>query len=149
MGRENHPQYYKEGLDYKWGEPQVLTEGKDLTIVTSGPLVPKALAAAEKLKEQGKSATVINNPFVNEPNAKVIGDAVKNTDGKLITLEDHQIKGGMGAMLCHALITAGYQFQAKSLGNPGVFGQSAYTADQLYAKYGMDENAVLEQFNQF
>jgi transketolase len=102
--------------------------------------------AAELLKKDGKNVTVINNHSVNTPDIKTIGDALKQNGNKLITLEDHQVIGGMGAQLVHALKDSGFKFDSKSLGIQGHFGQSAYTAGQLYAKNGIDENAVVAAF---
>jgi len=144
LGRENHPSSYAQGLSYEWEKAQVLQEGSDATIVACGPLLAHALKAAEELRDEGKSITVINNPFVNRPDITTIAAAVKKTGGKLITVEDHQIKCGMGAQLCHALKLAGHEFDLVSLGNPGIFGQSSYQADHLYAKYAMDYQAIVQ-----
>ena len=143
-GRENFPHYYKEDLDYKFKKAQVLESGKAATVVATGPMVAKALKAAESLKSEGIDITVINNPFVNEPDCETIGDAVKQTEGRLVTIEDHQVKGGMGSYLCHDLIQKGHNLKVVSLGIKGEFGQSAYKADHLYAKHGIDEKSVIE-----
>ena len=55
FGRENHPQYFIKDYDYKWGQAQIIEEGTDVTIVATGPMLPKAIQAAAKLKEEGKS----------------------------------------------------------------------------------------------
>jgi transketolase len=62
----------------------------------------------------------------------------------LITVEDHQLIGGFGQMLCHALLQAHVEFKVKSLGVHGEFGQSAYTALDLYRKHGIDASAVVK-----
>ena len=66
---------------------------------------------------------------------------------KLITVEDHQLIGGLGAQLTHKLKLEGSEFKLKSIGVAGNFGQSAYTADELYTKNGMDTKAIVEAFN--
>lgn len=142
-GRENFPQYYKEGLNYKWGQAQILTTGDAATVVATGPTVMKALNAYESLKEEGIHITVINNPFVNKPDTETIGNYINEAKGRLVTVEDHQVKGGMGSLLIHDLSSKGVNFQSKSLGILGEFGQSAYKADQLYAKNQMDEEAII------
>ena len=102
---------------------------------------------AHLLKEQGFEITVINNSSVNSPDIETISHALKNANHKLITVEDHQVIGGMGSILIHALKDNGVEFKSKSLGIKGNFGQSAYTADQLYAKNGIDEVAIVGAFN--
>lgn len=142
-GRENFPHYFNETESYDWKKAQVLREGAAATIVATGPTVAKALKAADELAANGTEVTVINNAFVNEPDTATIGAALKKTEGRLITVEDHQVIGGMGSMLCHALLQEGHQFQTVALGNKGEFGQSAYKADDLYAKHGMDDRAIV------
>lgn len=142
-GRENFPHYYSENASYAWKKAQVLREGGAATIVATGPTVAKALKAADELAKNGTEVTVINNPFVNDPDTETIGDALKKTEGRLITVEDHQVIAGMGSMLCHALLQNGHQFQTRALGINGEFGQSAYQADHLYAKHGMNEEAIV------
>jgi len=147
FGRENHPQYFLKDYNYEWGKAQVIEEGNDVTIVATGPMLPKALDAAAKLKEQGKSATVINNSFVNKPDLETIAAAIEKTGGKLITIEDHQLLGGMGSLLIQGLKLAGHEFKVKSLANGGKFGQSAYKADHLYDLYGLSPEGILQAYS--
>lgn len=142
LGRENFPQYYDKDLKYGWGKAQVLTEGNDVTIVATGPTVPKALLAKELLSKDGINATVINNVFINQIDIETITKALNNTGGHLITVEDHQIIGGMGAQLIHSLVQKGVAIKAQSLGISNKFGQSAYLADHLYAQHGFDEIGI-------
>jgi transketolase len=100
-------------------------------------MVPLALEAAESLEKAGIHAAVIDNPFVNRPDLETIGAAVQSAGGKVVTVEDHQIVGGMGAMLLHALILAGISCRAASIGMRGEFGRSAYSAGELYDHFGM------------
>ena len=101
------------------------------------------MKAAEKLAAEGIGAIVLNNALANRPDLAAHKAALAACGGKLITVEDHQIIGGAGAMLVSALVQDGVQFQAKTLGVHGEFGQSAYTADELYKKHGMDAAAIV------
>lgn len=143
LGRESHPVSYKEGMTYSWYKSQVLTEGTEATVVAAGPMVAKALAANEELKKQGKSITVINHSFINHTDLETLKNALSKTNGKLITIEDHQIIGGMGAMITHSLKLAGVNFTVKTLGIKGEFGQSAYKADQLYDRHDLSVKGIL------
>ena len=143
FGRESHPVNYP-GQTYDWGKAQVLKDGSDALVVTSGPMVDHALKAHEMAKETGKSLAVINNPFINNIDVKTIGEQLKKSGNKLITVEDHQVIGGAGAMLVHALKLAGYEFEVVSLGNKGHFGQSAYTAKELYEHHGFGAKNIVD-----
>ena len=137
VGRENYPVRWVEGSNYAWGKAQVIQEGTDVVLVGSGVLFNKALEAAKILAAQGRSATVINNPFVNLVDVETIGAAVKKCGGRLVTIEDHQLICGMGAQVSHALSTAGIAHRAVSLAIHGEFGQSAYLAEELYVRHGL------------
>ena len=137
VGRENYPLSWVEKATYPWLKAQVIAEGSDVVLVGSGTLFSKCLEAAKLLAAKGKSATVINNPFVNRVDLETIGAAVTKCGGRLVTIEDHQVVCGMGAQLSHALSQAGIAHRVKSLGIHGEFGQSAYLAEELYQKHGM------------
>lgn len=145
VGRESYPlSWVEKAPTYVWGRAQVMEEGADVTIVASGAVVGYALKAAAILKEQGKSATVINNAFINRPDLETIGAALQKTGGRLVTVEDHQLIGGMGAQLTHAIVQAGIPIRLKSLGVHGEFGQSAYLADELYRKHNLGQDAIVK-----
>ena len=135
VGRENYPLSWVEGAEYEWGRAQLIQSGGDVVLIGTGTLFSKALEAAKILGQQGVKAAVINNPFINRVDLDTIGRAVKACSGRVVTIEDHQIIGGMGAQVSHALSLAGIAHRMKSLGIHGEFGQSAYVAEHLYEKH--------------
>ncbi len=148
LGRENHPLSYVEGMNYQWNKANLLTKGSDVTIVAAGPMVGKALEAEKLLKAQNITATVINHSFVNHIDLETLKTSLTATKGRLITIEDHQVIGGMGSMIVHALHTHGVEFKSSTLGIQGEFGQSAYKADQLYARFDLSAEGIVKAFNQ-
>ena len=142
VGRENYPLSWIDSPVYEWGKAQVLREGSDVVLVGSGVLLNRVIEAGEQLVSDGVNATVINNPFVNQVDLDTIGAAVNAAGGRLVTIEDHQVKGGMGAQVSHALSNAGIAHRIKTLGIGGEFGQSAYKADELYDKFGLNVEGV-------
>jgi transketolase len=144
VGRENYPLRWIEGATYPWGRAQVLQQGADVVLIACGVLVNKAIEAGKKLAAQGVNATVINNPFTNRVDIETIGAAVKAANGRVVTIEDHQIIGGMGAQVSHALSQAGIAHRIKTLGIPGEFGQSAYLAEHLYQHHGLTAEKLIE-----
>lgn len=137
VGRENYPVEWVPGANYAWGKAQVIQEGSDVVLIGSGVLFSKCLEAAKLLAAQGRSATVINNPFINRVDLETIGTAVKKCGGRVVTIEDHQLICGMGAQVSHALSNAGIAHRIHSLAIHGEFGQSAYLAEELYVKHGL------------
>ena len=148
VGRENYPLTWLEGAKFPWGKAQVLQEGTDVVLIASGPLLSKAIDAGKKLAEKGRTATVINNPFINHIDLETIGNAVKKANGRVVTIEDHQIICGMGAQVSHALSQAGIAHRIHSLGIKGEFGQSAYLADELYKLHGLTAEKIVEAAEQ-
>jgi transketolase len=146
LGRENHPVSYVDGMKYVWDKANVLATGSDVTIVAAGPMTGKALAAAKLLKEMNVTATVINHSFINHVDVETLKASLSKTQGRLITIEDHQVIGGMGSMIVHALHTHGVEFKSKTLGIQGEFGQSAYKADQLYARFDLSAEGIVKAF---
>ena len=144
VGRENYPLSWVENPVYDWGKAQVLQEGGDVVLVGSGVLLNRVIEAGKQLAAEGVKATVINNPFINQVDVETIGAVVQAADGNLVTIDDHQSIGGMGAQLSHALSRAGIAHRIKTLGIDGEFGQSAYKADQLYDKNGLSVEGVVE-----
>ncbi|MBU6400470.1 MAG: transketolase, partial [Verrucomicrobia bacterium] len=144
VGRENYPLHWLENARYAWGQAQVLSQGTDVALIACGPLVGRTLEAGEKLSEKGIRAAVINNPFINRVDLATIGAAVQACGGRVVTIEDHQVVGGMGAQVSHALSQAGIAHRMRSLGIQGEFGQSAYVAEHLYEKHGLTATKLVE-----
>ncbi len=143
IGRENFDPELKAGLHYELHSPQLLRTGKDAVIVASGSMVPKAIMAAEKLYPLGHDVAVINHSFVNHSNFTQMAHWIAESGSRLVTVEDHQLIGGMGAQLVHQLKLLGLEFEVESLAVRGEFGQSAYSADELYAKHQIDSDAII------
>lgn len=149
LGRENFPKSYVSGFSYDLKKAQILVDttagkAKAVTIATTGSLVPQALQAAKDLETQGVGAIVINSACVNKVDLQTYKAALEKTKGLLVTVEDHQVVGGFGQMLTHALLQASVSLKVKSLGVQGEFGQSSYTALELYKKHGMDSSAIVK-----
>lgn len=149
LGRENFPKFYVSGMMYDLNKAQILvdtTAGKEKTValVTTGSLVPQALEAARKLEARGMGSVVVNIVNVNQPDVETLRSVLEKTQGKMVTAEDHQLIGGLGQMLSHALLQKGISFKVKSLAVHGEFGQSAYTALELYKKHKIDADSMVK-----
>jgi transketolase len=143
-GRENFPVSYGT-IDYQWGKAIVHRLGRDGVLLGFGYMVSKLLEVAELLKSDGLDVSVVSSAYVNQPDLATIQPLVENSK-KLITLEDHQAKGGAGAIHAQALLEAGTTFSFKAIGIDGEFGQSAYLANELYEKHNMDLVSIANAF---
>ena len=146
LGRETFPESFK-ACSYSLNKAQVLLEEskkpKPVLIVSCGSLIQEALRAGRKLSLQNKGVVVINNPCVSDPDVKTISCWLKICGGRLLTVEDHQAKGGMASLLLLALKDQNVTIsQFKSLAVRGQFGRSAYKAIELYQYFGLDSKAI-------
>ncbi len=134
--------------DYKFeiGKGTVVREGKDVTIVATGICVDSALGAAEKLAAEGISAEVVNICTIKPLDEEIIINSAKKT-GKVVTVEEHTVIGGLGSAVCDCLC-AKLPTPVKKLGMQDVFGESG-SAAALVAKYGLDAEGVYKSVKEF
>ena len=134
--------------DYKFeiGKGTVVREGKDVTIVATGICVDSALGAAEKLAADGIDAEVINICTIKPLDEAIIIESAKKT-GKVVTVEEHSVIGGLGSAVCDCL-SANCPTPVKKLGMQDVFGESG-SAAALVAKYGLDAEGVYKSVKAF
>lgn len=130
--------------EYKFevGKGVTLREGKDLTIVATGLCVSETLAAAEKLAAEGVDAKVINIHTIKPLDEELIVAAAKET-GKVVTVEEHSVIGGLGSAVCDAL-SAKAPTPVLKIGVQDVFGESG-PAVKLLEKYGLDAQGIYTQ----
>ena len=134
--------------DYKFeiGKGTVLREGTDVTLVATGICVDSALGAAEKLAAEGISAEVINICTIKPPDEDLIVKSAKKT-GKVVTVEEHSVIGGLGSAVCDCLC-AKLPVPVKKIGMQDVFGESG-SAAALVQKYGLDAEGVYKSVKEF
>ena len=127
--------------EYKFeiGKGTIVKEGKDVTIVATGVCVDSAIKAAEMLATEGIDAEVINICTIKPLDSELIAASARKT-GKVVTVEEHSVIGGLGSAVCDALAELA-PTPVKKIGVQDVFGQSG-TADQLMAFYGLDAEGV-------
>ena len=130
--------------DYKFeiGKGVTLREGTDVTIIATGLCVNSSLEAAEMLAKDGVSAKVINIHTIKPLDEELVVEAAKAT-GKVVTVEEHSIIGGLGGAVCEAL-SAKAPTPVLRIGVNDVYGESGPAA-ALLAKYKLDGAGVYEQ----
>lgn len=134
--------------DYKFeiGKGTVLREGTDVTIVATGICVDSALGAAEKLAADGISAEVVSICTIKPLDEELIVSSAKKT-GKVVTVEEHSVIGGLGSAVCDCL-SAKLPTPVKKVGMQDVFGESG-SAAALVQKYGLDAEGVYKSVKEF
>ena len=134
--------------DYKFeiGKGVILREGKDVTLVATGLEVGETLAAAEKLAADGIDAKVINIHTIKPLDEDLIVAAAKET-GKVVTVEEHSVIGGLGSAVCDCLAEKA-PTQVLKIGVNDTFGESG-PAVELIKKYGLDAEGIYAKVKAF
>jgi len=131
---------------FELGKGVELEAGTDATIVATGLCVAEALVAADLLAAKGIDAKVINIHTIKPLDEELIVAAAKET-GKVVTVEEHSIIGGLGSAVCDCLC-ANAPTPVLKIGVNDVFGESG-PAVQLVKKYGLDGESIAAKVEEF
>ena len=134
--------------DYKFeiGKGVVLREGKDVTIIATGLPVSECLGAADKLAADGIDAKVINIHTIKPLDEELVLAAAKET-GKVVTVEEHSVIGGLGSAVCDVL-SEKCPTKVMKIGINDTFGESG-PAVELVKKYGLDADSIYAKVKDF
>jgi len=125
------------------GKGEIVRDGSDLAIVAIGSTVYPAVAAAERLKNEGISAMVINSRFVKPLDEELLCDTTASMK-KIITVEENVLMGGFGSAVLELFEKAGiYDVAVKRLGIKDEFVEHA-TQAELRSIYGIDEDGIAD-----
>jgi transketolase len=139
LTRHNTSIILSEKESFEIGKIQVLKEGTDLVIFACGPLVYDCLKAANELEKE-LSIMVVNVHTIQPLDTTIIQLAKKTK--KILTVEDHSIKGGLGSAIAE-LLSKEYPVKITMMGMDG-FGESGKETE-LYAKYGLHAKGIMEK----
>lgn len=135
-----------ESYKFEIGKGIVEKEGTDLTIVATGICVYQAMDAADMLAKDGISAKVINIHTIKPLDEELIVAAAKET-GKVVTVEEHSVIGGLGSAVCDCLSSKAPTPVCR-IGMQDVFGESGPAADLVH-KYGLDAEGIYKSIKTF
>lgn len=157
LGQMTGPAYFRfarnktavlttEDTPFEIGKAQILKDGSDIVIIACGPIVYTALLAAFEIEKQGISVMVINNHTIKPIDSATIIEAAKKCK-KVVTLEEHQVMGGMGSAVAEVL-SEHYPVPVLRLGMQDTFGQSGQP-EELLEHYDLDLNGVTKSVREF
>lgn len=137
--RENSPVFTLPETPFKFGKANVYLDGKDIAIFACGLQVYESLMAAEQLRHKGVHASVINLHTIKPIDVETIVTYAKRC-GVVLTVEDHQVNGGMGSAVAE-ILGEHYPTTIKRHGIYDRFAESGNCSD-LYRKYGLDAAGI-------
>jgi transketolase len=142
--RADLPVIYSEYEYSEDGEPDMLLDGSDITIMAHGEMVYNSLKVAERLKKDDVSARVLNVHTINPIHKEYLRKCLKET-GLGVTIEDHQFKGGLGTALRDEVNGTFYNYPVKKIYVKG-YGESGNPV-ALYKKYGLDVDSLYKKIS--
>jgi transketolase len=146
LAREKTPIMTTLDTPFQVGKAQIFFESENpqVTIIAVGALVHKALIVVKELEEKGVGSIVVNLATIKPLDTETIINVAKKT-GRVVTVEEHQVAGGMGSAVAECL-AENYPVPVEFVGVKNLFGQSG-TPQELLAHYGMEVKNILEAVN--
>lgn len=134
--------------DYKFeiGKGYVVKEGTDVTIIATGLEVSAAIDAADLLAKDGISAEIVNIHTIKPIDKELVIKEAEKT-GKVVTVEEHSVIGGLGSAVCEVL-SENHPLPVKRIGVYDRFGESGPAVELLH-KYKLDGEGIAEQVKEY
>lgn len=132
-----------ENYHFELGKGIVLREGKDVTVVATGLMVAEAIEAGKLLEEKGIDARIINIHTIKPLDKELICKAAAET-GKIITVEEHSVIGGLGDAVCAAVCENGLNCKVVKMGVHDEFGHSGPGGD-LITEFGLRAANIVDE----
>ncbi|MBI4137694.1 MAG: transketolase family protein [Candidatus Sungbacteria bacterium] len=139
LGREKSPVFTTAETPFEIGKALVLREGADVSIMGCGMLLWHALLAAEDLAEEGIDAEVINVHTVKPLDKAAIEASAKKT-GAVVTVEEHQVHGGLGGAIAERLAKV-HPVPMQFVGVGNRFGESGMP-EELIEAFGLGKESI-------
>ena len=129
-----------ERRPFEIGKGNVVEEGDDVTVISTGSTTKDVIEAGKILKEAGISIRIIALPTVLPLDEKLVRESAKKT-GKVVTVEEHYINGGMGTIVTEALSDL-ENVTVKRLGIPNIYATTSSDYEELLAYYDLDAKGI-------
>ena len=146
IGSPKMPVLYPDEVDFKLGKGIVMKEGTDVALIGTGTVLSKAVAAAELLEKAGISVRLIDMHTLKPIDKELILSAAKEI-GKIVTVEEHFIAGGLGSIIAE-ICSQEHPVKMKMIGI-GDFFASNGPYEELIGKYGLQPEQIKESVIEF
>ena len=147
LGTNREPEIYAEEYRFEIGKGVTVKEGKDVALVGTGSILKDILDAAELLQAKGIQAKVINMHTIKPFDREIILQAAEEA-GKIVTIEDHNIIGGLGSAVAEVIAESGQRTVLKRLGLQGFSrGYGAYA--QVKEMNGIGLEKICNEIERF
>ena len=144
LGKAFEREIYENDSPFEIGKSTVLTEGNDLTVIATGSITADALEAVNKLKEKGVNAELINASTIKPFDGETLLRSAAKTK-KVVSVEEHQVTGGLGAAVAETLCKAGIGAKLDIIGFENTFCSDYGWHQDLKRMYGMSPDHIFNR----
>lgn len=146
FGRLAVPVFHNDSYKFEIGKGELVREGTDVTIIANGLMVAEAIEAGNVLSQKGISAEIINMATIKPLDEELVITSAKKT-GKVITVEEHNIIGGLGEAVC-SVLSEKCPTPVKRIGVNDEFGHSGPALD-LLKQFGLSAENIAQTAEKF
>jgi len=145
ISRNNEPNYHDKEYDFKFGVADEIKSGSDISIISTGPVLGNVLDSYDVLKSKGYDISIINMATVKPIDKKAVLKCAKQT-GNIITVEEHNIIGGLGSAVAEVLSENNCSdVNFKRLGVNDKFCEVHGTHEELQHEYGISSDSIITE----
>lgn len=145
FGRDCEPEVHREEIDFKTGKGIVVNKGKDICLIATGStMLSAAIEVTDRLSKEGKNPTLVSMHTIKPLDRELIFDLAKD-HSQIITLEDHNVIGGLGSAVSEVLLEGGYKGAFRRIGIPDTFSEHVGRPDYLMEKLGLDSKTIYDK----
>ncbi len=149
LGKAFETEIYTDMPQFEIGKSTLIRKGNDLTIIATGNIIANAIEAADMLKKElDISADIINMSTIKPIDRAAILDSATKTH-KVVTVEEHQVNGGLGGAVSEVLATSGISARLEMIGFNDTFCMSYGWHRDLLEAYGMSAAQIFERIKVF
>lgn len=146
LGTNKEPEIYEKDYEFQIGKAVTLKEGKDITLIGTGSIVKDILDVACKLGIEGISVRVIDMHTIKPIDKDTIIQAIDET-GRIITVEDHNIIGGIGSAVAEVIAEYGIEMKFRRIGLDG-FSEGYGTYEEVKKNNHICKNQIIDAIKQ-
>lgn len=146
FGRLAVPVFHGGDYRFEIGKGELIKQGRDITIIANGLMVAEAIEAGRELEADGIDAEIINIATIKPLDKELVAASAAKT-GRVITVEEHNVVGGLGEAVCAAL-SEECPVPVKRIGINDVFGHSG-PAKELLKQFGLSSENIVKTAKDF
>ncbi len=144
LGRAGEPLVHHTPPHFEIGKAILVREGNDITLISTGGLLPEAIEAAHRLSQHGVNARVLSMHTIKPLDEDAVLAAARETSA-IFTIEEHSIIGGLGGAVAEVLAESGISIPIfRRLGIRGGFSSEVGTQNYLRKRYGLNAEGIVK-----